>query len=189
MTPAGVSAPPLVSFLALRPPADVRERLRRIAEEISAGGGRPVNSRDFHLTLLYLGPLGASEQRAVLRALEGFRFPAVRLVLDRLGSFPESRVFWAGPRVVPPALVLLARTLASLGLPSAAGEVTQSRPFRPHVTLVRGARTRQDDVLDPPLVWAARHLVLAVRSPRAGGVYRLLARRPLGGGGAGPGGG
>jgi 2'-5' RNA ligase len=189
MTPEAETDPPLVTFLALRAPADVRERLRRIAEEIPTGGGRPVSPRDFHLTLLYLGSLGASERRAVVQALEGFRFPALRLVLDRLGSFHDGRVLWAGPRVVPPALVLLARTLASLGLPSAAGDTTKSRPFQPHVTLVRGARTRQDDVFDPPLVWTARHFVLAVRLPRADGVYRLLARWRLGGAGPRPGGG
>ncbi len=175
-----MSAPVLPVFLALWPSGEARGRLHELATPARAGVGRAVAASDLHLTLLYLGPLAAGERRAVVRALEGFRFPAFRLVLDRLGAFRDARALWAGPRIVPPPLALLAALLAALDLPRGASGPAESRPFRPHVTLVRGVRTGQDGDLDPPLLWPVRNLVLAARSPRRGGAYRLLARWRLG---------
>jgi 2'-5' RNA ligase len=174
-----VFSAPASTFLALWPPADVRERLHRLAIGLRAGGERVVAPADLHLTLLYLGPLDDEQRRAVVLALAGLRCPAFRLVLDRFGVFRRSRVLWAGPRIVPPTLALLAALLAALDLPRAGSRPLENRPFRPHVSLLREVREMQDRALAPPLLWPVRSLVLAARLPVRGRAYRLLARWPL----------
>ncbi len=169
------------TFLALWPPRGLRAGLSALADR--ACGGRPVGPADVHLTVLYLGPLADDEQNRVVIALREVRVPAFRLSLDRLGIFRSGRVFWVGPAIAPASLVLLNALLASLDLPRRAAQAGARRPFRPHVTLVRGARQAQTGVLDPPLSWTVRDLVLAVRAPGGRGVYRRLARWRLGAGG------
>ena len=169
------------TFLALWPPKGVRAGLSALADR--ASGGRPVGAADAHLTVLYLGSLVEDEQNRVVVALREVRVPVFRLSLDRLGVFRPGRVFWVGPAIAPTSLMLLNALLASLGLPRRVAQADARRPFRPHVTLVYGARQAQTGVLDPPLSWTVRDLVLAVRAPGGHGVYRRLARRRLGVGG------
>lgn len=170
------------TFLALWPPPALRRTLAARARVLAVRGR--VAPADLHLTLLYLGRLDPGERRAAARLLAGFRFPATGLVLDRLGSFARGRVLWAGPGVLPPGLVLLHHALAGAGFPRGEGApppgVRESGPFRPHVTLARGPFRGQTGPLDPPLPWTATRLVLAARLPGGRGVYRRLARRPLG---------
>jgi 2'-5' RNA ligase len=102
-------------------------------------------SRDYHVTLKFLGPRTAGEEE---RFAEAGRAAATRIA-DRLagqgitirsagaGAFPNlghPRVLWAGA-VAAPELRSLAAAMESecalLGAP------TESRSFRPHITLAR----------------------------------------------------
>lgn len=125
------------------PDDEAAGRLAGIAAGIAAGcGGRAVPAPDLHLTLAFIGawPL-ADEARlidAMTRAADaGDPSPRARFELARLGSFGRGLV-WIAPATEPPWLrAEAARLRASLAERRITFDV---KPFRPHMTLVRGAR-------------------------------------------------
>jgi len=107
--------------------------------------GRVVPPANWHVTLRFLGEVGATDRDRLLFALDrsnlGGRF-TVRW--DGLGAFPNPRratVLWVGAGRGAAELEALAGSVetavASTGFP------TEDRPFRPHLTLSR-VRPHQD---------------------------------------------
>ena len=136
-------------FVALTPPAEVREELALLAREVLVGaageGFRVLPAKAVHLTVLFLGELSEQEAGALgpllNDRLEGTRGP--RLRIEGLGAFPSSRqarVLWAGVAEVSgtPLERLhqeVSAAAGSTGWSPAAGH--QGRGFRPHLTLAR----------------------------------------------------
>ncbi len=117
--------------------------------------GRPTSRDNLHLTLCYIGPCDACQERTAREALdqavatwnrqvEDAR-QGIELTLGRIDTFERRRdsIVWCGPvGDAPQELALLradiARELDARGLPFG------SETFTPHVTLVRGARATTD---------------------------------------------
>ena len=145
-----------------------------------------------HLTLFYLGRIGADAARRVARSVE----PAVgeagrpRLVIEGPGAFPargRERVLWLGVREEPAAagrlaglhgLVLDALEIAGVDTGSERG-----RPFRAHITVARavvraraGAHVPEAFYsLAPRIAWEPDLLHL-VESVPASGPPRYVSR-------------
>lgn len=131
-------------FIALTPPPDVQREVWNAFAPLRA---RPlpvkwVPPENLHLTLKFLGEVGAERQPEILGALataaQGAR--TITLVVRGAGAFPNHRaprVVWAGIEA-DPAIEILAdrveRHCAPLGFP------IEGRPFRPHLTLGRAGR-------------------------------------------------
>ena len=173
-------------FFALVPDEGLRAALGARARELAqAIGGRPVPAHNVHLTLVFLGevePGRASELHPILDAVPRAPFT---LSLDRIGEWRHAEVAWIAPGAVPKALVALHSTLThALGK---AGFATETRPFRPHVTLVRRQTRALPDAPAESLDWPVDHVSL-VRSHSVGGAvrYRDEARVALNGRDASP---
>jgi RNA 2',3'-cyclic 3'-phosphodiesterase len=154
-------------FFALWPGADAAARLAEVAAHLAAqSGGKTVPPARIHLTLAFLGEV-AAPVRASLLGIEakGERF---RFTLDRVGSFRDARVAWAGASAPPPALLALQSWLA--GEIAARGCVLEKRAFAPHVTLVRKIGKAVPGAAMEPVAWEARELAL-VRSEAGTGRY------------------
>lgn len=95
--------------------------------------GRPVDPRDLHVTLAFIGHVRNDRLDAFL-GLAGPIDPVV-LEFDQLEHWPKSRTLVATMRQVPEVLRTrvdeLWRRLDRLGV------ARDPRPFRPHVTLAR----------------------------------------------------
>ena len=133
-------------FVALDIAPIIRERVQHFVDEVrdSAPHARWIPVESLHVTLKFIGevaPQKSDEIRATLTATEELdAIPgAMELSLRGFGFFPNAtsaRVFWAG---VEPAdrLASLARALderlAQIGIRS------EQHPFRPHLTMARGA--------------------------------------------------
>lgn len=128
------------AFIALWPDVASRHDLARSAPPASPGV-RPLHPDDLHLTIAFIGDLDAATASTLTSTLEGAAPPAV--VLDSL--HPESWPDAKRPRVhvlchaASPALLALHHTVSTAL--QAIGLAVESRPFRPHVTLARLART------------------------------------------------
>ncbi len=188
-------------FLALQLPAAVaREldpwlaRLRRL------GPGLRVAPRDgLHLTLRFLGPVGAEREGEVreVASMVAVASPTFELAIFGLGVFPEGeapKVIWAGidDRALESARLATALSdgLAERGWPS------ESRVYRPHCTLARaprGLRGRPRDEVEalvrqaaaaPPIPMSVETLSLLESVPVAGQPNRYPCREswPLAGG-------
>jgi 2'-5' RNA ligase len=162
-------------FLAAWPNAEVRVQLTSLVEQCAAcGQGRAIPAENLHLTLAFLG--GQPEERiAEVIALAEILQPApVQMLLDRFGHFTGPQILWVGPSITPVPLQafqsLLTRRLSELGIP------VDSRPYRPHVSLLRKVSELIDLPVVKPLEWTLDHWAL-LESPRtAGGAhYQVLA--------------
>jgi len=168
-------------FFALWPDPGVRRQLAQLARRHRRPGGREHHPEDLHLTLAFLGPLTPEQAACARQAAGRIHSDPFELTLDRLGYWPRPRVLWCGPSHSPAALKGLVSGLwGELG--AACGLVPETRPYKPHVTLVRKQRQPAAGPLQPSIEWSAREFVLATSGggPPRGPRYRVLARWPLG---------
>lgn len=184
MNPAAAAPPPpgatVRLFLALWPDADVRRALarHRDAWSWSAGNGTrppaPVRNDKLHVTLHFIGGV-APARLPELRTGLAVASPGFEL------AFGQPEVWKHGiavlnPLAVSPQLTALHGALADrlhgLGLP------TETREFRPHVTLARHAQQALPPPQVPEIVWRVDSYALVESRMHDGGDYRVLARYP-----------
>jgi len=131
------------SFIAIELPEELKLALTRLQDQLKSGSQAPVKWVDpysIHLTLKFLGNIGADMVGKITMALE----EAVRgitpfhLEIKGLGAFPSLKrvqVVWVGVTGEVNRFSQLQQriesNLATLGF------VPESRPFTPHLTLAR----------------------------------------------------
>jgi len=139
---AEINAKPIRTFIAIKLPDDVIERLREVQTGLKREGLdiKWVRPENIHLTLKFLGDIQNSDVDAVGNALESAAGPFAPLTLSAagLGAFPSvkrPRVLWAGVRG---DLETLSRLHARLeeGL-SRLGIEKENKTFKGHLTLGR----------------------------------------------------
>ena len=169
-------------FFALWPDAALREEAAgRVATLVATAGGRPQRPDQLHLTLVFLGQV-AEDRVASVRSVGAEATGApVTVTLDRLEHWRKPQVLCLTASEVPPPLVVLVEeiraSLVAAELPS------ETRPYRPHLTLARKV-TRFDPRPEvEPLLWRADAVTLVEsRSDARGSRYEPLASWPLGDG-------
>ena len=165
-------------FFALWPDDPVRQALFHWQTHNLPGSVRWAHRADLHLTLHFLGMVEADRLQALFRIGEVAAGEAFSLVLDEIGHWSKPQVLWAGPSSVPKALTGLHGRLGA-GLREA-GFGTESRPYRPHVTLAR--KVRRSDGFGPlaPVTWTATELALVESRTGEAPMYHPLRRWRLG---------
>jgi len=165
-------------FFAIMPDEAALRRLDVLAGEVArASGGRASAPHTLHLTVLFVGTVEARVAAAVREAGESVRFRPFEIELDTLGAFARAGIAWVAPSFVPVELVNangdLARALAERGV------ATETRPYRPHVTLARRCTRTVDGAVGPPIAWRADRIVLmSSRLLSEGPRYREVAGWP-----------
>lgn len=167
-------------FFGIWPPAAAAASLRRFAESLEPEtGGRPIPVENLHLTLAFLGQVASDRVAAAADAARAVAGHPFRLVIDRAGFWPRSRILWAGPAARPAALEDLAAALG--GALRDAGFILEERAFAAHVTLIRNAR-RPRPRPPPELDWEVSEFVLVQsRTSARGSRYEPLERFALDG--------
>lgn len=170
-------------FHALWPDAALRERIAAAAARIDreqAPGGRPLRPDRYHVTLQFLGEFPVLPEATVEAACEAARtvaFEPFDLVLDRVGGFAASRVWWLGCSEVPAALQRLHDGLGAAL--AAAGVSVKAHPvFTPHLTIRRNVRRHTRPRPIAPLEWRVEGFVLIDSDPRLGYVHRYRRGAP-----------
>ena len=131
-------------FIAVELPANVRQRLADLADQLRGMGLerlRWVRPENIHITLKFLGETPAERQPQIEDALRAAAEGVAphELTLGELGKFggrQNPRVLWVDVRGDVDALKALhkrvdARMIAALGFPA------DERPFAAHLTLAR----------------------------------------------------
>ena len=126
-------------FFALWPDNRQRDRLRDVINSVAkAVEGRPVDRRNWHITLPYIGQFD-ERQIPDLRELTGqVQVESFRLVFDRLEYWPRPKVACLAAATVPQELELLVTSLNDVL--RLVGVTPEDRTYRPHVTVSRNAR-------------------------------------------------
>lgn len=167
-------------FFALMPDAATRDRLHNAAmqlKEANAPGGRWISPQRYHLTLQFLGNFDGLPRTLATQACAAaakVRVAPFPMELDRAGSFHNRSIpWWLGPAGVAPGLSALWNDLG-LELARAGVRVTEGQGFRPHVTVLRGARHALPETPIAPVIWHVDDFTLAHSVPGAHSAYASL---------------
>lgn len=99
---------------------------------------KPVDARNFHFTLIFLGEISEQQVQQVQEALSGISFEPFSLTYTGVGAFPKvgnARVVWVGvDEEGEKKLEALARQVASR---MQAVGFAPDKPFSPHLTIFR----------------------------------------------------
>ncbi len=126
-------------FFALWPAPEIQQQLHGIGRvALGRHPGRLVAPESVHLTLVFLGTVPADRIPQVEETASTITWQALELSFDRIGWFRRARVMWVGCSHTPDSLIAYVDRLRA-GL-SAADLSVDTRPFKPHVTLVRKVR-------------------------------------------------
>jgi RNA 2',3'-cyclic 3'-phosphodiesterase len=136
------------SFVAVAVPADTRQVLTAVAQELNrllpdnapSSPVRWVKCEQMHLTLRFLGDTPLAKLPEITAAMDWITSgkPSLSIQLDKLGCFPNPRrprVIWAGISGQVEELGALQRELEAALVPL--GWPPEGKPFQPHLTLGR----------------------------------------------------
>ncbi|CAD5108755.1 RNA 2',3'-cyclic phosphodiesterase [Zestomonas carbonaria] len=170
-----MSTPPLRLFFALPCPAETARAMADWRDGLELSG-RPVAAENLHITLAFLGaqPRGRLDELKTLAA--GVTGDSFELRLDSLGHWRNGLLHLV-PSQTPEALLALEQALRERLLH--AGFALETRPFRPHLTLVRHC-TKAPGATQPDFAWRVGEFALFVSEHAASGSrYKALGRWPL----------
>lgn len=150
-------------------------------------GARWIEAENYHITLRFIGDVGARMAREVEQALFSIRRSAFPVALERVESFGGGK---------PRAVVVRVKASAPMAglkaeqdrLLQGFGLAPEERKFTPHVTLarLRGASSSAvaaymgtQGFLPPPAFTATRFVLMSSRDSIGGGPYVIEAEYPL----------
>jgi RNA 2',3'-cyclic 3'-phosphodiesterase len=166
-------------FFALWPARQTAMALHALACRQAVGtSGRVTRMDSIHLTVAFLGDVPVGRIEALRSPPSDLAAPAFTMALDQVGHWVRNGIVWAGPSQVPEALSALHTGLSDWV--ASQGLALDTRPFRPHVTLLRKAARGELAEFRAPIEWPVTEYVL-VRSGRRpdGSRYETIARFPL----------
>lgn len=146
-------------FFALWPDPELSTEISRLAREVQGHNGRQHHPDDLHMTLVFLGAVGAEQLPCIERVADDVVARPFCLRLDRIDFWPRPRILLLGGSETPENLADLVGSLQA-GL-AGCGFKPERRPYRPHITLARKARKVAAADLERPLEWRPREFVLA----------------------------
>lgn len=169
-------------FFALWPDAATVRLLEDWAGRAHAAcGGRIMRPDTLHLTLGFLGDTAPDLLPALVRETQARRIEPGTVLLSRYGTFPRPRIVWAGPAGAQdghPDEGATRLAAEHRRLWDWVRELHPARPephFRPHVTLLRNADTRELPAQPPPIEWRYDRYVLVASMQNGSGRYRIVA--------------
>lgn len=161
-------------FVAAWPDDDTRQRIVRARATLPAPEGAwPMQDRNLHLTVIFIGELGSNAATDLAHALATVGFAPFNWTIDRVGCFDRARVAWLAGPLTPQLEALNAALRGLLDLSTVAYD---RRPFVPHVTLWRGVRAFYGaGPLAELIPWRIDQIALfASARDRCGPVYRRV---------------
>jgi 2'-5' RNA ligase len=164
-------------FFALWPDDQTRQKLVRLNKSIETKGFRPVQPQNVHVTLVFLGNVDVASELLIKHSVTGISAKPFVLTFDRLS-------YWRRPRVLCLSCSQLVdeveNLVAALNMEVAScGLQTDTRPYKPHITLARHAKYLPDIKFEP-IVWRAESFCLVESCSEPDGVnYKVIQQWTL----------
>ena len=156
-------------FFALWPNDRQRDQLRNvISPAAKLVEGAAVYRGSWHVTLAFIGEYPEYLIPDLHTATQEIPFEPFRMRFDKAEFWPRPKIAVLATQSVPAELDRLVAALNAALID--AGIVTESRSFRPHITIVRRARPFETQRLAQPALieWSGFELIESVSGP--GGV-------------------
>jgi 2'-5' RNA ligase len=146
-------------FFALWPDDQVRQYIVDDTEaHVIQAGGKPVQPRNYHVTLAFLGEIRQSSLDDIVRVARSVKFKRFSLPLARTGYWSGSRTLWLGPSEPPVELKALVDDiwdkLENLGF------MNEARLYQPHISLCRDVSDGLGTRLYEPIEWPVSSFAL-----------------------------
>ncbi len=151
-------------FFALWPDMRQRERMRDVITAHAKNvEGRMEFRGNWHVTLAFLGGCPSALVPTLLERAAGIAVEPFRLRFDRFEYWARPRIACLVPAAVPAELTSLVERLNAALLD--VGILPEDRAYRPHMTVVRNARSFAAERLAQPLTvdWSGFELVESIR--------------------------
>lgn len=158
-------------FFALWPDSTTRQHCHELAKALR-GCGRLVPANNLHVTLVFLGAVNEAQQAAITQAAASLSSEPMRLCFDRLSYWRKPAVVCLCAERVDSALICLVEQLTAIAEQQQIS--LDKRPYRPHVTLLRKAKSLPERDFKP-IEWQASGFSLVESCSTPTGVeYRVL---------------
>lgn len=169
---SGMTNEHLRLFFAIPCSASVSERLVTWSVR-NCPDGSALHPNDLHVTLAFLGSQPAEHVPVLHRLAASLPLPALTIELGTAQRWSDLLVLL--PRQVPDALLTFQKELSSRL--HALGVAMDTRPYRPHLTLMRRLPSKIAPPSPPPFSWSVREWGL-FRSHQQVPRYQCLASWP-----------
>ena len=115
----------------------VIDSIKKFQSELNINA-KPVESKNFHFTLEFLGEISDEMVQKVISALKTIEFSRFDVILQGVGAFPKPkfpRVVWVGTEEKGGKLMVdLAKKVENVLKPL---NFSSDKPFKPHLTVFR----------------------------------------------------
>jgi len=116
---------------------EVIKSIRKIQDKINIDA-KPVETKNFHFTLQFLGEVSEEIKHKIIQALHTIEFSSFNITLKGVGAFPKlkfPRVIWIGTDENGGNMLIqlskkVEKVMEPLGFFS-------DKPFKPHITIFR----------------------------------------------------
>lgn len=164
-------------FFALWPDEQIRRQLGAAFEHRACSGARRVPECNLHLTLAYMGRSSAEQERCFIAAGDAISGETFELVLDQVHWFKRARVGVVSPSTHFPSALSRLHQQLNQTLAATCGFEPETRPFHPHITLLRKVSTGFSAESIVPVVWQVKELALLESCSEPSGVLYKPVRR------------
>lgn len=160
-------------FFALWPNDDTRRQCHGLATRLR-DHGQVVPAANLHVTLVFLGSTTVCQQQALSQVAASLTLETMTLVFDRLTYWKKPAVACLTASQGDSRLLPIVDALSQAAIDS--GMTIDTRPYTPHVTLLRKARP-VFPLLFEPVVWCSDEVCLVESVTTPDGVcYQVIGR-------------
>jgi 2'-5' RNA ligase len=165
-------------FFALWPDDQTRLKLVRLSQSVEAKGFRPVQPHNVHVTLVFLGHVDAASELLITHSATGISTKPFVLTFDRLSYWSKPKVLCLTCSHTPDEIEQLVAAL-DRDVVAGCGLQTDTRPYKPHITLARHAQ-HLPDISFEPIAWLAESFCLVESCSEPDGVnYKVRQQWPF----------
>lgn len=164
-------------FFALWPDETTRLKLIQLNKSFQNQNINPIPPFNYHVTLVFLGNVTATVECAIKEQATNITATPFEVVFNHLERWEKPKVLCLTNLQPPQALIDLSLTLNNAA--NSCGIETDSRPYRPHITLARHVHKFTDQACHP-IHWQADSFCLVEScSEKEGVVYKVKQRWPF----------
>jgi RNA 2',3'-cyclic 3'-phosphodiesterase len=161
-------------FFALWPDEYTWQQCVNISNALVSPQSQPIQPANIHVTLLFLGNIDSDKEERLKQALATIQVPKITLQFDSLSFWAKPRILCLTAKESSPEIETIVETLSrmarDLSIP------IDDRQFKPHVTLVKKAKT-QIPLEFKPIVWQAHYFCLVESCLFSNGIeYRIVEK-------------
>ena len=159
-------------FFALWPNNETRKQIDIFNKSIKTDNLKKVQRDNLHITLVFLGNVDIKSEAILRQRVESISIQPFELQFDQLNFWQKPRILCLATQQHDPQLSILFNALKKAA--EQCGIKTEKRPYQPHITLARKART-MIKIETPFIEWQAQSFCLVESSSTANGVhYQVL---------------